>query len=177
MREKLMEPLAIHRRQFLRGDLRGRRVAIRPPWALGEAAFVERCTRCDDCVKACPESVIRRGSGGFPELDFAARGCSFCGDCVRACRAGAFAEAVGPAIEAWGHRASVAAGCLAANGVVCRACGDHCAVGAIRFRLAPGGRSHPAVDLSRCNGCGACVAVCPVQAVSLQTPDSREVAA
>ncbi len=177
MNEGFVEQVAVHRRQFLRGDLRGRRAAVRPPWALAEAAFLERCTRCDDCVKACPETVIRRGSGGYPEMDFAARGCSFCGDCVRACKAAAFVDPAGPPSEAWRHRASVATRCLAANGVVCRACGDHCAVGAIRFRLAPGGRSHPGIDLSRCNGCGGCVAVCPVQAISLQPPAFGEVAA
>jgi ferredoxin-type protein NapF len=172
-----VQQAVVDRRQFLRGDLRGRRVPTRPPWAVPEAAFVEACTRCDDCVKACPEKVIRRGSGGYPEMDFSARGCSLCGDCVEACKAAAFADRVGPSTEAWGHRASIAATCLAANGVVCRACGDHCATGAIRFRLAPGGRSHAHVDLSRCSGCGACIAVCPVQAVSLQTQVSREVAA
>jgi ferredoxin-type protein NapF len=172
-----MQQVAVHRRQFLRGDLRGRRVAVRPPWALAEAAFVERCTRCDDCAKACPEQLIRRGSGGYPEVDFGARGCSFCGDCVTVCKAAAFADPVGSPLEAWRQRAAVAPNCLAVNGVVCRACGDHCAVGAIRFRLAPGGRSHPGVDLSRCNGCGACIAVCPVRAISLQVPVSSEVAA
>jgi ferredoxin-type protein NapF len=77
----------------------------------------------------------------------------------------------------WAHRAVIGAGCLAANGVVCRACGDHCETGAIRFRLAPGGRSFAQVELARCTGCGGCVGICPVGAVVMQVPAPAEAAA
>lgn len=58
--------------------------------------------------------------------------------------------------------------CLALNRVVCRSCAEHCEVHAIHFRLAPGGISVPLVRAERCNGCGACVPVCPTSAISLQ---------
>jgi ferredoxin-type protein NapF len=54
------------------------------------------------------------------------------------------------------------------RGTVCRTCGEHCEPGAIRFRLLPAGRSIPLIDDARCNACGDCLRVCPVQAVSLQ---------
>jgi len=33
---------------------------VRPPGALPEADFLSACTRCDDCIKACPHLVIRK---------------------------------------------------------------------------------------------------------------------
>ncbi len=172
-----MVEMTLSRRQFLRGDIRGSRTALRPPWALGEDVFTARCTRCDDCVRACPTEVIRRGSGGYPEMDFTAGTCTFCRDCVAVCTAGAFATGAAGSFAAFPHRAVVAANCLAANAVVCRACGDHCETGAIRFRLAPAGRSFAQVDASRCNGCGDCVRVCPVQAIAMSVPAQAEAAA
>ena len=37
-----------------------------------------------------------------------------------------------------------------------------------RFRLVAGGHALPELELAACNGCGACVAPCPVQAMSVQ---------
>jgi len=172
-----MTEAAVSRRQFLRGDLRGSRAGVRPPWALPESAFAERCTRCDDCVAACPSSLIVRGSGGYPEMDFARGGCDFCGKCRAACKAGAFRAEAAVSLAAWSHRAIIDARCLSAQGVVCRACGDHCEARAIRFRLATAGRSFAQIDLARCTGCGACVNVCPTGAVTMRIPVPAEAVA
>lgn len=172
-----MSGVGVSRRQFLRGDLRGSRAGVRPPWALPESAFTERCTRCNDCITACPSSLITRGSGGYPELDFGRGGCDFCGKCAAACRAGAFQAVAAGSLGAWFHRAAIDVRCLSARGVVCRACGDHCQARAIRFRLATAGRSFAQLDLTRCTGCGACVAVCPAGAVTMQVLASAEAVA
>lgn len=60
----------------------------------------------------------------------------------------------------------VGAGCLSERGVVCRSCREHCDANAIRFELLPGGRSLPLIDEARCDRCGECVRVCPVQALA-----------
>ena len=82
-----------NRRAFFRsiaaGDLRPVAPARRPPWALAEAAFVARCTRCDACITACPEQVLRRADGGYPEIAFTDSGCDFCGECAAVCEPGA----------------------------------------------------------------------------------------
>ncbi len=63
--------------------------------------------------------------------------------------------------------AVIAATCLSLNATSCRICAEHCEPGAIRFRLELGGRARPSVN-DACDGCGACLPVCPVGAVSLQ---------
>jgi len=161
------ETLAISRRQLLRGGMAGRKPEFRPPWALSEGAFVERCTRCDACIPACPEGVLTRGSGGFPRMDFSAAGCTFCMACLAACKPGAL-HVDEPTVEnAWSLKAEVGGDCLSARGVVCRACGDSCEVRAIRFRLQTGGRAIIDLDRTLCSGCGACLCVCPTQAIVL----------
>ncbi len=159
--------VSVDRRQFLRGRLRPVSVPLRPPWALRETDFTAACSRCDQCLHQCPGHILVRGSGGFPELDFQRGGCDFCGACLAACEPEALASREALAEHAWSQTAVIGTGCLSVRGIVCRACGDACEPRAIRFRLAVGGRAMPDVDSARCNGCGACVGVCPVQAVGI----------
>ncbi len=161
------------RRQLLRADLRGRRGPVRPPWAA--ARFHDVCTRCDACLPACPERILVRGDGGFPEVDFQRGECTFCGDCVTACVPAALHRA-GVDAPPWAHVARIGPDCLEARGVQCRACVDPCPHGAVSVRP---GATLPAVDAATCTGCGACVAPCPVAAVSIgPSPRTRtEVAA
>jgi len=69
--------------------------------------------------------------------------------------------------------ASISAHCLSIRGVTCRSCDDACGVRAIRFRPQLGGRSRPAIDPELCTGCGDCVPVCPVAALSIQEAASN----
>ncbi len=158
----------INRVQFLRGDVTGRHAPIRPPWALDEAAFIETCSRCDDCIKVCETGIISRGRGGFPEVDFKRGECSFCGACVSACGEAALLRGEGAA--AWSLQAVIESTCLEYRGVACRVCGEHCDARAIQFRQLVGGRSEPRIDTARCNACGACYGVCPEGAISLRAP-------
>lgn len=151
------------RRSLLRG-LRSGADPIRPPWSRAEAEFVDLCSRCDDCIDACPQGVLRRGDGGFPQLDVSRAGCTFCGRCADACEEGAFAT---PRGEPWSVAAAVAQNCVESRGVSCRLCEGWCESDAIRFRPLAGGRATVIVEQGACTGCGACVAPCPVGAISL----------
>lgn len=157
----------IKKRNFLRGRLRaGTHAPARPPWAVApESLFTERCTRCGDCVRACPRQVLKTGDGGFPIIDFALAGCSLCGDCVRACKTAALAPAEIPAPFPW--RVKVSDACLTRHGVECRLCGDTCDTRALRFERAPGGIAQLHIELDLCTGCGDCIAICPVKALSV----------
>ncbi len=133
------------------------------PWTV--AAFFDLCRRCDDCVRTCEESVVVRGDGGFPTVDFQRGGCTFCGACARACGHGALDRQGRPA---WHLGVEIGEHCLSARGITCRACGDACGGRAIRFQLQTGGRAIPLVNDSLCSGCGSCIATCPIQVIQIK---------
>lgn len=133
------------------------------PWAVADFSAV--CRRCDDCIKACEESVLTTGDGGYPTVDFDLGGCTFCGACVEACQYGALDRKVA---QPWRLKASIDKGCLSAQGITCRSCGDACELHAIRFQLELGGRAIPSIDTSLCNGCGSCIATCPTHVIQIQ---------
>lgn len=153
----------LSRSDFLRGRIEAQPLPLRPPWALPETAFVAACTRCGDCIRACPERILGDGTGGFPQVSFANAGCTFCGDCVDVCVPTALGRR-GRATP-WTAAAAITDSCLSRRGVACRVCGDQCAIAAISFRLAVGGVADPVIDAAACTGCGDCVAPCPADAV------------
>lgn len=160
------------------GLLRGRvsrepmQAVLRPPWAAVDAAFLQACERCDDCIQVCPERLIKRGESGFPEVDFSVAQCSFCGDCVAACETQALhrKDAQGTDRRPWSLWPQISADCLLHKQVACRTCGDFCAEDVIHFALVPGCGGIPQMQLNvaSCTGCGACVAPCPAQAIALR---------
>ena len=117
----------------------------------------------------CPEAIIISGDGGFPTIDFKRGECTFCSDCVTACQPHALLRSDEQA--AWSLQASIAPSCLPHKGVECRACGDFCDSRAIRFTPRLGGSPLPAIDSALCTGCGACVAPCPVSAITISPPE------
>jgi ferredoxin len=66
-------------------------------------------------------------------------------------------------------RAVIQPNCIAfAQNVVCRSCGDACDAAAIRFSPRLNAAALPVVLPERCTGCGACLPVCPANAILLQ---------
>ena len=153
------------RRGFLRGRPRPK-AEIRPPWALAEALFIDRCTRCNDCLPACPQHILTTGDGGYPTVDFSRAECTFCGECVKACRPQALSRQDGQ--PPWPLKALISDLCLARQGVECRVCGDFCEVRAIRFTPRLGGSPLPEIDAETCTGCGACLGPCPTRAIAIR---------
>lgn len=153
------------RRGFFRGRPRPK-AEIRPPWALPEADFTDRCTRCNDCLAACPEQIIVSGDGGFPTINFARGECTFCGDCLKACTPQALKEVADT--QPWPYKALIGPTCLPHHGVECRVCGDYCDARAIRFTPRIGGSPLPEINTEKCTGCGACIAPCPVTAITVR---------
>jgi len=160
------------RRDFLRGRFStpsSPAAPLRPPWARAEEDFLRLCTRCGDCVRACPTRIIVGAAHVFPSVDFRQGACTFCGDCRAACPGGALQppSASGEA-PPWKLRAETKPSCLGHQRVECRICEDQCERAAIRFPPRPGAISLPEIDPERCNGCGACVAPCPVGAINMR---------
>lgn len=153
------------RRNFLRGKISNHISQPRPPWAQPEDEFTAACTRCGDCARACPTRIIKQGDGGYPTVDFALGECTFCGECAVTCKPQALLRT--PEAPAWNMRAKIGETCLAKRQVECRICGEQCGENAIRFQPQLGGISQPLLDETCCTGCGACVAPCPVLAITV----------
>jgi MauM/NapG family ferredoxin protein len=147
---------------------------LRPPGSIGEEHFTGVCVRCGNCAQACPSKIIlpdfgTSGTAGLltPRVRFDEDYCrEDCHRCGQVCPSGAITRlslaekrrrAIGPAQVDQDI-------CLLANGRECTACIKRCPYAAIAMQSTDGGfSSAPRVDLTRCTGCGACEALCPVR--------------
>lgn len=154
----------LSRRGLFRGRLSAPKAGIQLPWSVSWDEFVAGCTRCGDCLAACPEQILIKGDGGFPTVDFHRGECTFCTECVSACQAPVFR----PTTQTpWEYVAHIEARCLATAQVFCQCCQDSCEQQAIRFSPRLGRVPTPGIHAESCNGCGACVADCPVGSISI----------
>ena len=131
---------------------------LRPPGAVGEALFFERCTKCNDCVKACPHgSIVFHPQDGTPVIFADQSPCYLCDDlpCIAACAT----EALLPVNEVGEVRMGVAIVthrvCTAGQG--CHACVSKCPTDALSMDF---DTQQLVVTSSRCVGCGLCEQVC-----------------
>lgn len=156
---------AVLSRRDLVNRMLGGAPVIRPPWSLRDEIFTERCTVCGDCLDGCPTGLLVKGRAGYPIADFSQGTCTFCGACADACKADCFTA--DRTLRPWSVRAVVSTACVEAKGVSCRMCEETCAVSAISFKPAMGGRSNIQISQASCTGCGACLRACPVAALSM----------
>ncbi len=155
----------ITRKQFLRGDIRNHRASIRPPWALTENEFIDKCTQCGECIEFCQENILKKDKNGFPEVNFSKGECTLCHDCVDHCEVEALSQDLDKL--PWTLKANITEQCLVYQGVHCMVCREQCEPEAIKFTHKAGFPPIPHLNQSLCNGCGACFRPCPGQAIKL----------
>ena len=130
---------------------------LRPPGAVGEAIFLERCTKCSDCMKACPHESIVIHQDGTPVIYPDQMPCYLCDDtpCIAACAT----EALLPVSSVNEARLGVAVInhrlCTAGQG--CHACVSKCPTYALAMDF---DAQQLVVAVERCVGCGMCEHVC-----------------
>jgi ferredoxin-type protein NapG len=139
----------------------------RPPGALPEMAFLAACTRCGECVTACPPRVIQvapAGAGlaaGTPYLDLRRSPCIACP--TMPCAAACPTDALTVPARGWaGYRLAritfLPERCVTFRGQPCRVCADRCPVGERALTMDEQG--HPVLRPEGCVGCGVCAREC-----------------
>ena len=135
-----------------------RRDWLRPPGAVDEALFLERCTRCNDCAKACPyQSIQFDRRDGSPVIFPDQVPCHLCDDfpCIAACATEALLPVDSPAEVRMGLAVVLHRLCTAGQG--CHACVSQCPTQALSMDFS---EMRLEVAGSRCVGCGLCEQVC-----------------
>lgn len=146
---------------------------IRPPGALPEPEFLDRCVRCQQCVKACPTNGLQPalGEAGLdglwtpvlvPRIGPCSEHCNLCGQVCPTDAIAPIRAADKPAIfigEAIIDRSS----CIVwADDQSCLVCDEVCPYDAINWKIVEG-KKRPVVNQHACTGCGECEKNCPVQ--------------
>ena len=149
-----------------------RETPITPPGSGSARHMQQHCTACQLCVSACPNHVLRPSTDLMrfmqPTLSYEVGYCRpECTRCSQVCPTGAIqpiTKEQKTAIHV-GHAVWVKSNCVVlTDGVSCGNCARHCPTGAIQMvEYQHNGQTVmiPAINESRCIGCGACENLCP----------------
>ncbi|WP_253159968.1 4Fe-4S dicluster domain-containing protein [Stieleria tagensis] len=147
---------------FARKSLSRTIPVFRPPGAIDEFQFLAGCTRCGDCIAACPYDAIRNapdrlGSvAGTPIIEADVAACMMCDDfpCITSCKPGVLVDSIRPVM---GTAKITEHLCLAHHHTTCTVCSERCPVDSAIVVF----EGKPTVDEDTCTGCGVCRYVCP----------------
>lgn len=156
---------------------------VRPPGALPEPQFLQKCVKCGECMKVCPTNGLQPALGEAgpegiwtPVFNFKIGYCEYyCSLCSQVCPTGAIKELT---IEekmkvrigtAWVDKSRCIPYVIGSSCIVCE---EHCPTSpkAIKLVRTETKRSDgailtplaPVIDINQCVGCGICENKCPV---------------
>lgn len=160
--------------------LQARKRCLRPPGTLDETTLKGACIRCGNCIRSCPSGIIEpsvdsRDVAGFlvPQLKFS--GTHYCrqdcNKCGQACPTGVIRPL--PLPEKNRHVIGIARidlpECLLTMDAECGLCLPRCPRGAIVEQFSRETYTTTVkVIAEKCNGCGACVGICPAKVVTVE---------
>lgn len=143
---------------------------LRPPGALGEDEFFDKCARCFKCGNACPNDCIEFYEIGdgidrayTPYIRARSRGCTLCGKCGEVCPTGAL-QPIKTTREGWKETVSMGVArvnkdmCYSYHGRTCGACYRACPLAGEAMKI--GVFEKPLVQTDVCVGCGLCEQAC-----------------
>ncbi len=145
--------------------------SIRPPWSNNSKIFKSLCDGCGDCISACENSILILNKNGYPQVDFSRGSCNFCGACAKSCSKKALKN--DPSLPPWDLYVQINSKCLVENNVVCSTCVEQCDKEAIVIPRIIEQDNSPKVLTKLCDGCGACLKACPVNAIEIRQKISR----
>lgn len=141
---------------------------LRPPGAIGEVEFLQLCTKCDDCLNACPYGSIKKAARKFgaaantPVIIPAEKPCYLCDDfpCISACKVNALLPVADKRAVRMGKAYIDPALCYNSgerSGAMYPMCVLKCPLSGEAITSED---SRPMVDLEKCVGCGVCESAC-----------------
>ena len=160
---------------------------LTPPGSLSAQNMARHCTACQLCVAECPNDVLRPSTDLMklmqPTMSYERGYCRpECHRCSEVCPAGAIRpiRREDKSSIQIGHAVWIKKNCVpVTDGKECGNCARHCPVGAITMvSLNPKDEASPkipAVNTSRCIGCGACENLCPARPFSAIYVEGHEV--
>ena len=155
-----------------------RTVPIVPAGAGSLQHFRTHCTGCQLCVSQCPNDVLRPSTELLhlmqPVMSYERGWCRpECTACSDVCPTGAIRKLLKEekAVTKKGQAYWISQNCLVvADGISCGNCARHCPAMAIEMVPKRGDATGrlliPAINETRCIGCGACEYVCPARPLS-----------
>lgn len=150
-----------------------RTVPVVPFGALSVKEFYQHCTACQLCVSQCPNGVLRPSASlehlMQPEMSYERGWCRVeCNRCSQVCPSGPirpYSIEEKTTMHIGTAKVDLELCVVNRDEVSCGNCARHCPAGAIKMvKKAPSDKDSlriPAVDESRCIGCGACEYLCP----------------
>ena len=138
---------------------------LRPPGAISEKQFLQNCSRCDECIHACPKDAILRAPKkmGFlvyntPYIDPMRNPCVMCADlpCITACPDKALLPVQELTDVNMGYAILDKKKCQAYGDTFCQQCVIDCPVPGAIFQV----KDQPVIDKNICTGCGVCMRSC-----------------
>lgn len=164
-----------------------RNTPLTPPGSLSAQNMARHCTACQLCVAECPNDVLRPSTDiqklMQPTMSYERGYCRpECNRCSEVCPVGAIKpiKREDKSSIQIGHAVWIKKNCVPiTDGKECGNCARHCPVGAITM-ISSNPKDDtspkiPAVNTSRCIGCGACENLCPARPFSAIYVEGHEV--